>query len=180
MKRKILALKKGFTLLELTLAIAVGMTVGSIVLALLNQQVAFLRIFQAQSFLSEEAPIINNHISRLLLNADRFRLHASMDDARLGANPQLIDSPVVVLNFTQPDGSVRAGILSFEVTRDAADNVTDQALNYYVVAEDGTIGDPQWVVTDKPTDVAFFVTAGIIRVRLTGPAGEEIVFSGSM
>ena len=167
-------MKKGFTLLELSLAMVIGMTIGSIVLAMLNQQIAFLRIFKAQSFLNEEAPIINNHISKLLLNAERFRLHASLDDALSGANPRLTDSPVAVLNFRQPDGEIRAGILSFE------DRGSGDTLYYYVVPTSGALSEPQWAVTDKPLDVDFFVEAGIIRVRLTGPAGEEITFSGSM
>jgi hypothetical protein len=174
MKHKLKAMKKGFTLLELSLAMVIGMTIGSIVLAMLNQQIAFLRIFKAQSFLNEEAPIINNHISKLLLNAERFRLHASLDDALSGANPRLTDSPVAVLNFRQPDGEIRAGILSFE------DRGSGDTLYYYVVPTSGALSEPQWAVTDKPLDVDFFVEAGIIRVRLTGPAGEEITFSGSM
>ena len=70
-------IRRGFTLLELTVTIMVGMTVGATLLAMFNQQVAFLRIFRAQSFLNEEAPLISNHVSKLLLNAERFRLHAS-------------------------------------------------------------------------------------------------------
>ena len=167
--------RKGFTLLELTLAMAVGMTIGGILLTMLNQQIAFLRIFQAQSFLNEEAPIISNHVSKLLGHADRFRLHANLSDAMTGANPSLGPSPVVVLNFRQPDGSMRAGILSFE------DRGKGSALYYYLVpTSSGVLGDPLWAVTDKPTNVSFFMSSGIMRTRLTGPAGEEVIFSGAM
>lgn len=167
-------IRRGFTILELTVTMMVGMTMGATILAMLNQQVAFLKIFRAQSFLNEEAPIISNHISKLLLNAERFRLHASVEDALSGANPRLTDSPVCVLNFRQPDGSVRAGILSFE------NRGQGNALYYYVVPVSGVLSSPQWAVTSKPTNVTFFVEAGIIRTRLTGPAGEEITFSGAM
>src|SRR5690606_27659037 len=144
------------------------------VLAMFNQQVAFLKIFQAQSFLNEEAPLISNHVSKLLLSAERFRLHDSIEDALGGTNPRLTDSPVCVLNFREPDGSVRAGILSFEDRRQG------DARYFYVVPVSGVLTAPQWAVTTKPTDVKFFVESGIIRVRLTGPAGEEITFSGAM
>jgi hypothetical protein len=166
--------RRGFTLLELTVAMMVGMTVGATVLAMLNQQVAFLKIFRAQSFLNEEAPIISNHVSKLLLSAERFRLHASVADALSGANPRLTDSPVCVLNFRQPDGAVRAGILSFE------DRGQGNALYYYVVPVSGILSAPQWAITTKPTNVSFSVESGIIRTRLTGPAGEELTFSGAM
>ncbi len=166
--------RRGFTLLELTMAMLVGMIMGAILLAMLNQQIAFLRIFRAQSFLNEEAPIISHHVSKLFLNAERFRLHASLEDALAGEDPQLTESPVVVLNFRQPDGTVRAGILSFE------DRGDGNALYYYVVPLSGELEEPEWAVTNKPASVSFFVESGIIRTRLTGPAGEEIIFSGAM
>lgn len=167
-------IRRGFTLLELTVTVMVGMTVGATVLAMFNQQVAFLKIFRAQSFLNEEAPLISNHVSKLLLSAERFRLHNSVQDALAGMNPRLTDSPVCVLNFRQPDGSVRAGILSFE------DRGQGDALYYYVVPVSGVLTAPEWAVTTQPTDVKFFVESGILRTRLTGPAGEEITFSGAM
>ncbi|QTN32954.1 prepilin-type N-terminal cleavage/methylation domain-containing protein [Akkermansiaceae bacterium] len=166
--------RHGFTLLELTVTMMVGMTIGALILAMLNQQVAFLKIFRAQSFLNEEAPIISNHVSKLLLNAERFRLHSSVADALAGTNPRLTDSPVCVLNFRQPDGTVRAGILSFE------NRGQGNALYYYVVPVSGVLTAPQWTITNKPSNVSFFVESGIIRTRLTGPAGEELTFSGAM
>ncbi len=174
MKTTTKTIKRGFTLIELSLAIMVGMIVGSMLMTMLNQQITFLKIFRAQSFLNEEAPIISNHVSKLLLNAERFRLHASLDDAVAGDDPQLTDSPVVVLNFRQPDGTLRAGILSFE------DRGDGNALYYYVVPLSGALGDPEWAITNKPTNVSFFVESGIMRTRLTGPAGEVITFSGAM
>ena len=166
--------RRGFTILELTVAIMVGMTVGATILAMLNQQVAFLKIFRAQSFLNEEAPIISNNVSKLLLTAERFRLHASVADALAGKDPRLTDSPVCVLNFRQPDGTVRAGILSYE------NRGQGNALYYYVVPVSGVLGEPEWAITKAPTNVSFSVESGIIRTRLTGPAGEELSFSGAM
>jgi hypothetical protein len=166
--------RQGFTILELTVAMMVGLSVGATVLAMLNQQVAFLNIFRAQSFLHEEVPIISNHVTKLLSTAERFRLHASLEDAIAGANPRLTDSPVVVLNFRQPDGSVRAGILSYE------DRGQGDALYYYVVPVSGVLSSPQWAITSEPTNVTFSVESGILRTRMTGPAGEEVTFSGAM
>ncbi len=174
MRNSIKRIRRGFTLLEMTVALVVGMAVGATVLTMFNQQVAFLKIFRAQSFLNEEAPVISTYVSKLLINAERFRLHASMADALSGNNPRLTDSPVLVLNYRQPDGSIRAGILSFE-NRGQGD-----ALYYYVVPQSGALTAPQWAITTKPTNVSFFMDAGVIRTRMTGPAGEEIIFSGAM
>jgi prepilin-type N-terminal cleavage/methylation domain-containing protein len=174
MKTAIKTSKRGFTLIELSIGIMVGLMIGAMTLTMLNQQLTFLKIFRAQSFLNEELPIISNHVSKLFINAERFRLHASLADAIAGDDPQLTDSPVVVLNFRQPDGTLRAGILSFE------DRGDGNALYYYVVPLSGVLGDPEWAITNKPTNISFFVESGIIRTRLTGPAGEEITFSGAM
>ncbi len=174
MKVSAKGIRRGFTLLELTITMMVGMTIGATMLAMLNQQIAFLRIFQAQGFLNEEVPVISNHISKLLGSAQRFRLHASVADALAGRNPRLTNSPVLVLNFTQPDGTIRAGILSFE------NRGQGNALYYYVVPVSGVLAAPQWAVTNKPTDVNFTVESGILRVHLTGPAGERVSFSGAM
>ncbi len=160
--------------MELTLAMAIGMVIGAIVLAMLNQQIAFLQIFRAQSFLNEEAPLVSTHVSKLLMNAERFRLHASLNDANDEINATLNESPVLALDYRQADGTRRTGILSFEVGN------RGEGLYYYVVPADGVLVEPEWAVTTRPTNVSFFMQSGIIRCRLTGPAGEEIIFSGAM
>lgn len=174
MKTGLKRLKRAFTLLELTIAMMVGMMVGSMILAIFNQQLAFLKIFRAQSFLSEEAPIISMYVGRVVSKADRFRLHDSVADALSGSNPRMTSSPVCVLNFVQPDGSMRASILSFENLG------SGPALYYYVVPTNGVLGQPQWTVTRLPTNVEFFTEQGILRTRLTGPQGEQITYSGTM
>lgn len=166
--------RRGFTLIELSIAIMLGLATGTMVLALFNQQLAFLKIFKAQGFLTEEAPIISTYVSRLIGKADRFRLHASVADALSGANPRLTESPVVVLNFRQPDGSMRATILSFE------NRGSGLALYYYVVPVSGVLGTPLWAVTKVPSKVAFRVDSGVLRMILTGPNLEEIIYSGTM
>jgi len=166
--------RRGFTLIELSIAIMMGLATGTMVLALFNQQLAFLKIFKAQGFLTEEAPIISSYVSRLVGKADRFRLHDSVADALSGANPRLTESPVVVLNFRQPDGSMRATILSFE------DKGSGLALYYYVVPVTGVLGAPLWAVTKTPSKVVFRVDSGVLRMILTGPNAEEIIYSGTM
>lgn len=168
------SLRRGFTLVELSVAIMMGMMTGAMVMALFNQQIAFLRIYQAQSFLTDEAPMISLHVSRLVGKADRFRLHDSVEDALSGTNPRTSDSPVVVLNYRQPDGTMRASILAYQNLG------TGPALYYYVVPAAGVLGDPQWAVTTKPTDVRFAMEQGVLRMTISGPAGERITYSGTM
>ena len=166
--------RRGFTLIELTIAIMLGLATGTMVLALFNQQLAFLKIFKAQGFLTEEAPIISTYVSRLIGKADRFRLHDSVADALSGTNPRLTESPVVVLNFRQPDGKMRATILSFE------NRGSGLALYYYVVPVTGVLAAPLWAVTKVPSKVVFRIDSGVLRMILTGPNLEEITYSGTM
>lgn len=169
MKTAFKRFRRGFTLIELSIAMLIGMATGTMVLALFNQQIAFLKVYRAQNFLTDEAPIISMYVSRLIGKADRFRLHDSVADALAGTNPRLTESPVVVLNFREPNGSMRAAILSYE----------NRALNYYVVPVSGVLGAPQWAVTKAPSKVAFSMSEGVLRMTLTGPK-ERITYSGTM
>lgn len=174
MKRIRKSVRSGFTLIELTVGIMVGLAVSSMVLGLFNQQLAFLNIYKTQNFLAEEAPVISLHVGRLVGKADRFRLHDSVANALAGVNPRMGPSPVVVLNFRQPDGTMRASILAFQNLGSGS------ALYYYVVPVSGVLGTPQWAITNKPANVQFTMEQGILRMTLTGPAGEQIIYSGSM
>ena len=178
-------MRRGFTLIELSLAIMLGMATGAMVLSLFNNQMAFLKIYEKQNFLTEEAPVISMYVGKLVGKADRFRLHDSVADALAGVRVRTTPSRVVVLNYRQPDGTVRASILSFE------DRGSGPALYYYVVPVNGVLGEPQWAVTKKPTNVSFFMgdptsvvesekVQGILRMVLTGPSGERITYSGTM
>lgn len=166
--------RSAFTLVELSLAIGIGMAVSALSLALFQQQLSFLNIFRSQSFLTEEVPLINMHVSKLVGKAERFRLHATVDDALNGVAPRLTASPVLILNFRQPDGSVRASILSFE------NRESGKALYHYVVSDEGEVNAPQWHVTKAPRDVSFAVEQGILRMTLTGPNNERVTYSGAM
>jgi type II secretory pathway pseudopilin PulG len=174
MKTNLQRIRRGFTLIELSIAMMMGIATGGMVLALCNQQLAFLKLYKAQSFLTDEAPIISMYVSRLIGKADRFRLHDSVNDALSGANPRLTNSPVVLLNFREPDGTMRAAILSFE------NRGTGPALYYYVVPVSGLLGDPQWAVTKVPSNVDFSMSEGVLRMTLTGPKKERITYSGTM
>lgn len=174
MKPFIQRTRRGFTLIELSIAIMLGMAIGGMVLTLFNQQLTFLRIFRAQNFLMEEAPIISMHVSRVVGKADRFRLHDSVADALAGANPRLDGSPVVLLNFRQPDGTMKATILAFQ------DLGTGPALYYYIVPDNGVLDAPQWSISKAPRDVQFTMVAGVLHMTLTGPYQERITYSGSM
>ncbi|MGC4016087.1 MAG: hypothetical protein QM755_16410 [Luteolibacter sp.] len=173
---KIRSYRRGYTLIEMTIVIMLGLAIGSIVLTMANQQFTFLRIYSAQNFLVEEAPVISAYMNKLIGQAERYRLHTSLANAQAGTNPVLADATVLVLNFQEPDGTARAGILAFQDLGTGA----GKALYYYVVPTTGTLGTPQWALTKRPKDVRFSIENGILRTRMTGPNDEVITYSGTM
>lgn len=174
--------KRGLTLIELSIAIMMGMAIGGMTLLLFNQQLTFLKLYRTQNFLTEEAPVISMYVSRLIGKADRFRLHTTVQNALAGTPEAVVSGtgqplsfPVVLLNFRQPDGVMRATILSFE-----SRGGTPAALYYYVVPLNGVLGEPQWAVTKVPSNVAFTMEQGVLRMTMTGPNNEMITYSGTM
>jgi Prokaryotic N-terminal methylation motif len=159
-------LRRGFTLIELSIAVLIGMATGAMVLALFNQQLAFLKMYKAQNFLTDEAPIINMYVSRLIGRAERFSLHDSEDEASSAAvDATLEDSPALLLDFRQPDGTVRSAIIAHE----------NNELSYHDVQS----GD-QWVISKAPSDVIFSMNGGVLRMTIIGPKRERITYSGTM
>ncbi len=165
---------RGYTLLELTLAMGVGIIISALVMSLVNQQLAFLKIFRAQSFLVTEAPMLNNYLVKIIGNADSYRLYASVDDLVAGRAQVMDDAPVIMLRFKEPNGTFRASVLSFE------DPGTGSGLYYRMVNTSGVLGSPSWALSKSPTNVRFSIEQGILRVRVSGPNGEEVIYSGAM
>ena len=170
MKSGLSKLRRGYTLIELSVAIGCGLIAAALLLALVNQQFAFLKLYNTQNFLIREAPLISTHMNRLIGQAERFRLHNSTADALSGTNPVMTNASVLVLNFQQPDGTTKAAMLAFE----------DHALNYYLVPAAGELPAPDWAITREASGVSFSIVSGILRVTLTGPNNEQITYSGVM
>jgi hypothetical protein len=163
----------GYTLLELSLAMGVGILVAAMSLMLFNQQMAFLRIFRAQDFLTREAPLINNYVVRVIGSAEGYALYENMAALRDGESAVLEGATVLVLRYKLPEGGERASILSFE------DPGTGLGLYYRLIPEDGVLAGPDLALSKQPTLVSFAVERGVLRMYLTGPNGEELVYSGT-
>lgn len=176
MKSSRQSIYRAFTLLELTIAMMVGMSIGAMIMSLFQLQINFLTEYRRQNFLTEEAPVISAYINKIVGKADSFRIHNSVADALDGSNMQQDASPVLMLNFRQPDGSVQSTILEF-----TSANGTP-VLNYHIVPQPVplVLPNPAWAVTKKVKNVEFSLVQGILQVTLTGPADEQITYSGTM
>jgi len=165
--------QRGYTLVELTLAMAIGTMVAAMGLLLFNQQMAFLKIFKAQDFLTREAPMINNYVVRVIGAAEDYRLYEDIEALKGGEAPVLTGATVLVLRFREADGSMRASVLSFE------DPGTGAGLYYTMIPDSGIITSPDWALSKQPTLVSFAVQQGILRMIVAGPNGEELIYSGT-
>lgn len=171
MKSPLRRIHRGLTLIELSIAIMMGMATGSMLLVLFNQQLTFLDIYKRQNFLTEEAPIVSMHVSRLIGKANRFSLHATRDDALNNRNPfqQNTTMTAVRLVFRAPDGNQMVTVLAF-------DGAT-RALEYYTRPPDLGL---KWVVTRAPRTVTFAMDEGVMLMTLTGTHDEQITYAGTM
>lgn len=167
------SLRRGYTLLELSLAMSVGMMIAAMGLLLFNQQMTFLRIFKAQDFLTREAPMINNYVVRVIGAAEDYRLYPDMSTLKNGGDPVMTGATVLVLRFKEADGSMRASILSFE------DPGTGLGLYYTMIPENGVIPAPDWALSKQPSLVSFMIDQGVLRMVVAGPNGEELIYSGT-
>ena len=168
-------IQRGFTLIEMTLVLAVGLMVASISLTLFNSQLMSYKILGAQNFLISEAPQINNTLNRIIPRANFFRMYASLADAKAGAGALISDGKVLALQFQDVADSSGSsfGVIAYD---DAAND-----LNYYHVSSmaELAIASPAWNITTHLNDAVFYVENGVLRIKLTGPNGEEIIYSAT-
>lgn len=165
--------RRGYTLVELSLAMSIGMMVAAMSLLLFNQQMAFLKIFKAQDFLTREAPMINNYVVRVIGSAEDYRLYQDIDAFKNGSDPVTAGAKVLVLRFREANGTMRASMLSFD------DPGTGPGLYYTMIPDNGVITVPDWSLSKQPSLVSFAVEQGVLRMVVAGPNGEELIYSGT-
>lgn len=172
--------RAGFTLIEMSVAILLGLAISGMTLGLFQQQLTFLQIYKSQSFLSEEAPIVGMYVSKLVGKADRFGLHTTLAEAVAGNGANNGPSDFAVLKFRQPGGAICSAVLAFQ-------NIGGRGvgLYYYVIPTNGVVPAPQWAVM-RPAAVGggarggtFTVVGGVLTMTLTGENNEVITYSGS-
>lgn len=170
------ALRRGFTLIELSIAMTLAIAIGGIMMTLVQQQISFHRIMRSQNFLVQEAPQINNSITHILARADAYRIHLDLTDAISDTGAVTADGKALVVGFQNPDDSQSFGVIAFETISG------DPVLGYYNLDPASPFpgaGNPTWVISRQVQDATFFVENGVFRAQLTGPAGETITYSGT-
>jgi len=168
-------LKRGFTLIEMGVVLILSLLIASTSVTMLNQQVNFYQWLNSQNFLLQEAPVTNSLVVRILSQADAFRIHATQAEALSDTNGLTTGGQVLVVGFSQPDGSQRYGILQFQ--RDVGD--ATGVLSYSPLNEAGTAVNSTWTVTSGAADIEFGIDNGILIITMTGPYGGELTYAAT-
>lgn len=163
---------QAFTLLEVSIALALTIALSATLLGMLQMHISFTKMAQRQMFLAREAPRVGNLLVRLFNQADHFFVYqtvASLSDA--AAIPVLIDGQAVKLFYNAPDGTIAERHLALI---DVGDH---KALRFFSPAT-LTVAAVEWTISSQVTDVDFGVGSGLLRATLTGPSAEQITYSG--
>lgn len=166
---------RAFTLLEMTLALALTLGIAVTVVGLLQQQVSFTRILANFQFLREEAPQVNTLLSTLVNKADSYRIYGNRANAAASTGAVQTGGRALRLRFRNPDGTSDLAIVSFEMHNGK------NRLNFYYRPSSLTSWptSPNWTISSKPALVDFSNNTGILLIAMTGPNGEEITYAGN-
>lgn len=162
----------GFTLIEMTVAVSVGLMVSGISLVLINSQLTSYRILKSQNFLVAEAPHINNSLTQIVSRASFFRMYTDINDAISSRDAVISNGKVLALMFTSTDESEHSfGVIEFDEN--------NNRLEYYHVSSmaELAVSSPNWTISSRVSDATFFVENGVLRIRISGSNGEEITYS---
>ncbi|MEC5127934.1 hypothetical protein VSU19_14305 [Verrucomicrobiales bacterium BCK34] len=164
-----------FTLIEMTLALSMTLTIAAVLLVLLQQQLSFGQALGKFSFLRDEAPQVNTLLTSLTSRADSYRIFTDLDSAKSFSNAVRSGGKALRLRFRKPDGTTQDGIISFEERNGSKE------LNYYLKDGNTTAwsSTPRWTVSSQPENIVFDNNFGILLVTITGPNGDEITYAGN-
>ncbi len=164
--------KRGFSLVETTLALFMALWVASATVVLMKQHVYFMKLINQFSFLRDEAPMINILMSRIIQRSDAYRIYESKASAMAGTGALNTGGTAVWLRYRNPDGSFQQSIIAFEI------NAGETSLNYYLHNGVAWGASPDWTISSLPEVVTFANDSGVLLMTVTGPNQEEITYVG--
>jgi hypothetical protein len=184
MKTTLKLQRRAFTLLELTVVIVIGIATGGMLMTLFQQQLTFLNILRSQNFLVEDAPMLDNQVSRIIGKADAFKLYTNQVLAvqslnggvsipTLGARaaPAGAAATAVALKFRLPNGGRRDAVLFFGVPPNGGVRG--------VYFQGDSMVASYLLLSSRPSAVDFSIVNNILEIQLTGPQNELVTYAGA-
>jgi len=167
--------RSGFTLVEMSLALALSLGIAAVIITMLSQQVSFARALGEFRFLRDDAPQVNTLLTNIINKADNYRIFPNLDSAKSLTGAVRSDGAAIRLRFRHPDGTTEHAIISFESSD------SGQELNYYFRRKNQNDWPdlPSWTISRQPTSVTFDNSTGILLITLTGSSGDQITYAGN-
>lgn len=175
MKRHDLKHRSGFTLIEMTLAVAMSLGIAFAVIGLLQQHLSFTQAISRFQFIRDDAPQINTLLTTLVNKADSYRIYGNRANAITATGAVRNNGRALRLRFRDPDGTTSHAIVSFE------NQNGKNRLNFYFRNADQPSwpSTPSWTISSRPQLVDFSNNTGILLIAMTGPDNEEITYAGN-
>lgn len=166
---------RGFTIIEMTIALAMTLGIASTIVGMLQQQVSFVGMVSRFQFLRDEAPQINTLLTTIINKADSYRIYGNTVNAKAATGALQADGRSLRLRFRNPDGTTSHAIIAFE------NQAGRNRLNFYFRAQNQATWptNPSWTISSRPALVDFSNTSGILLITMTGPNSEQITYAGN-
>ena len=166
---------RGFTLIEMTLALAMTLGIAATLLGLIQQQVSFVGLISSFRFLRDDAPQINTLMTTLINKADSYRIYGNLTNAKGLTGAVQTGGRALRLRLRNPDGTTSHAIIAFEIQGGK------YRLNFYNLNTGETTWPttPSWTISSTPSLVNFDNSSGILLITMTGPNGDEITYAGN-
>lgn len=135
---------QGFTLIELTVTMVVGLMIALISMMLFTHQLSMFNVLRDQNFMIREAPQVNSLLNRLISRSDALLVDP--------------DNNKLTLTFIDPtDNSTTTSEIAFEEG------------NLIYKSTDST-----WTISTQLKAVDYSYDHGVLLITLTGPNDGEI------
>ena len=167
--------QRGFTMIELTLAVSVSMLVATGCLMLLGLHTNYMREVNSFQFLRDEAPQVNSLVTQLVSKSDSYRIYGSAAEAFGGLSAVNTNGQAVRLIYRNPSGLIDQSVIALEPGTASAFE-----LNYYRYQGGSWPAQPDWTITSQVASATFSDDGGVLLMALTGPSGEEITYAGTL
>ena len=160
-----------FSLVELSLGLALVSGLMVTLLLMLNLHMTFVGMVRSQDFLLRDAPRVGGLLNRLLVQTDHFFIYADAAAAVDPAAVPVVSGTAVKLFFRRADGDTVARTLVFAPP--AAEDAGPGTLR--LASPENPVG---WPVSRALAGATFWLEDGLLKVRLLGPRGEELTYTG--
>lgn len=162
--------KKGYTLIEMSVVMVLIVLIASTLTSMLGQQVQFIRWWDTQKFIAEDAPLVNNMVVRLFSQADGFQVY---DNTGAGTTA---NGDTLLLGFTNAgDGGKSFGRIQFDAATNSLEYSNMEDLGAGLVEVAGST----WTMASGVSGADFSVVNGIMELTLVGPFGGTITYAAT-